>query len=338
MTETVLVTGGSGFVAGWCLVELLKHGYLVRTTVRSLSKEASVRAAVSGQVDPGDRLTVVAADLTSDTGWDAAMAGCDYVLHVASPMGNEAATDPEALIGPARDGALRVLRAAVEARVKRVVLTSSTAASSPPLTDADSLNDESVWTDPQRAGSPYRQSKVLAERAAWDFMRTHGGDTELTAILPTAIFGPVLTTESLGSVLVIAAFLNGRMPGIPRRGFNVIDVRDLAEVHIRAMTAPQAAGERFIAAGDFLWMAEIAKILRCRFPDRAGAIPTRVLPNLVVRAAALRNRALAAIVPGLGRKHAFSSAKARRVLDWTPRPAAETVVDCAESLIARGVV
>jgi dihydroflavonol-4-reductase len=314
----------------------LKRGYAVRATVRSLSKEAAVRAAVASEVDAGNQLSVVVADLMSDAGWDAAMAGCDYVLHVASPMGGQESS--EALIGPARDGALRVLRAASKAGAKRVVLTSSTAASSPLLTGPDSLSDEATWTDPDKAGSPYRQSKVLAERAAWDFMASHGGATELTTVLPTAILGPILTTEGLGSVLVIGAFLNGRMPGIPRRGFSIVDVRDLADVHIRAMTSPLAAGERFIAASDFLWMADIAKVLRGHFPDRAGSIPRRVLPNFVVKLAASRNPALKAIVPGLGRRHAFSSAKARRVFDWKPRPAAATVVDCPESLIARGVV
>jgi nucleoside-diphosphate-sugar epimerase len=338
MAETVLVTGGTGFVAGWCLAELLRRGYRVRTTVRDLGKEAGVRAAVGGQVDAEERLAVFAADLMADQGWDAALAGCDYVLHVASPMGNRAGDDPGALIEPAREGALRVLRAAVRAGVKRVVLTSSTAASSPPLTDPDSENDERVWTDPDTAGSPYRQSKVLAERAAWDFMARDGGATELTTVLPTAILGPILTTEGLGSVMVVGAMLQGRMPGLPRRGFNVIDVRDLAEAHIGAMTSPAAAGERFIASSDFLWLADIARILRSALPDRARAIPTRVLPNFVVKLAASRNPALRAMVPGLGRRHTFSSAKAQRVFDWTPRPAAETVVDCAASLIARAVV
>jgi nucleoside-diphosphate-sugar epimerase len=336
MTETVLVTGGTGFVGGWVIVALLRRGYDVRTTVRSLSKEAGVRAAVGSQIDPAGRLKVFAADLTSDDGWDAAIAGCDYVLHVASPMGHHAGDDPNSLIGPARDGALRVLKAAVKAGVKRVVLTSSTAASSPVLTGADSLSDETVWTDPDNAGSLYRRSKVLAERAAWDFMAGEGGRTEFATVLPTAIFGPILAAEGLGSVMVLGAILAGRMPGLPKRGFNVIDVRDLAEVHIRAMTAPPAAGERFIAASDFLWMADIAKILRGRFPDRP--IPRRVLPNFVVKLGARANPALKALVLGLGRKHAFSSAKARRMLRWTPRPAVETVIDCAESLIAHRVV
>jgi dihydroflavonol-4-reductase len=335
MAQTVLVTGGTGFVGGWCIVELLRQGYTVRATVRSRSKEAALRATVASAIDPGDRLSVFEADLMRDSGWDAAVAGCDYVLHVASPMGADAAAD---LIAPARDGALRVLRAAVRAGVKRVVLTSSTAASSPVLTGPDSLSDETVWTDPDQAGSPYRQSKVLAERAAWDFMACEGGKTELAAVLPTAIFGPVLTAEGLGSVMVVGAVLSGRMPGLPKRGFNVIDVRDLAQVHIRAMTAPQAAGERFIAASDFLWLADIAKILRRAFPERAGKIPRWELPNFVVRLGARRNVALRAMVPGLGRKHAFSSVKAQRAFGWTPRPAAETVVDCAKSLIARGVV
>lgn len=338
MTETVLVTGGTGFVGGWCIVELLKRGYTVRTTVRSPAKEAGVRAAVASAVNAGDRLSFFIADLTKEEGWDAAVAGCDYVLHVASPLGGDAPKDPNALITPARDGTLRILRAATQAGVKRVALTSSTAAASPLLRSSDSLNDETVWTDPSdKHVNSYRQSKVLAERAAWDFMSSQGSETTLTTILPSAVFGPVLTTESLGSVQVIARLLSGRFPGYPPLGFNIVDVRDLADIHIRAMTSPEAAGERFIATSDFMWMADISKALRAKLGDRAKKVPTRPLPGLVLRLASLFDPALKLVTPSLGRKHTFTSAKAQRVLGWTPRPAETTVVDCAESLIAGNV-
>ena len=332
MTETVLVTGGTGFVGGWCIVELLRGGHAVRTTVRSLSKADAVRAAVASQVEPGDRLTFAVADLMQDAGWDAAAAGCGYVLHVASPMSSGDADD---MIAAARDGAVRVLRAAVGAGVKRVVLTSSTAACAPRLDGPDSLSDETVWTDLSVPDlSAYRRSKTLAERAAWDFMAQSGGSTTLASVLPTAVFGPVLPIETLGSVQVIGRMLDGRVPGNPRRGFNVVDVRDLAVAHVLAMTAPEAAGQRFIASSDFMWLVDIAKTLKASLGARAGKVSTRTLPNLAVKLLARTNPAMREIAVGLGRKHGYSSEKARRVLGWTARPATETVVDCAESLLA----
>lgn len=339
MAETVLVTGGTGYVAGWCIVELLKRGYAVRTTVRTLSKESAVRKAVASPAglgaDAGDRLTFFAADLTKDDGWNEAVAGCDYVLHVASPLGVDSSRDPNALIVPAREGTLRVLRAATNAGIKRVVFTSSTAAATPPVQSGDSVNDETVWTDPNDPDiNAYRQSKALAERAAWDFMTANPGSTTLTTILPSAVFGPVLTMENLGSVQVIQRMLDGRLPGTPRIGFCVVDVRDVADAHIRAMTLPEAAGQRFIAAGEFMWMEEIAQTLRTKLGEPAGKVLTRRLPNFVVKLMALINPPLRAVTPTLGRKHVFNSAKAQRVLGFSPRPAATTVVECAESLIA----
>lgn len=334
MTETVLVTGGTGFVASWCIVELLQRGFAVRTTVRSLSKEQAVRAAISTAIDPGDRLTFFAADLTSDVGWDAAVAGCDYVLHVASPLGWDNPKDPDALIVPAREGALRVLRAATQAAVKRVVLTSACAAASPPLASADSMNDETLWTDPENGQlNAYQKSKTLAERAAWQFMRDYHGPTTLTTILPGAVFGPVLSAENLGSVQVIGRLLQGRLPGNPRLGFEVVDVRDLADVHIRAMTEAQAAGQRFIAAGSFLWMTDISKTLHSKLGRAARKVPTRTLPDFVLRLLSAFDPMLREVTPRLGRKHLHTSEKAQRLLGWQQRPAAVTVVDCAESLM-----
>jgi dihydroflavonol-4-reductase len=340
LPSTVLVTGGTGFVAGWCIVQLLQHGYAVRTTVRSLSKASAVRAAVASVIDPGERLSFFAADLTSDAGWDAAVAGCDYVLHVASPLGGDSPQNADDLIVPARDGTLRVLRAATRAGVKRVVMTSSLAAAMPPRNAEGLVTDEAVWTDLDAGEkiNAYRQSKTIAERAAWDFMRRDAGATTLTTILPGAVFGPVLTTDNLGSVQVIGRLLSGKLPGNPRLGFSIVDVRDLAELHIRAMTAPEAAGQRFIAVRDFMWMADISQELRARLGKQAGKVPTRALPDFVLRLAAVFDPALQNITPLLGRKLAFSSAKAQRVLGWAPRAGATTVVDCAQSLIAGNAV
>jgi len=338
MAETVLVTGGTGFVAGWQIVELLRRGYRVRTTVRDLAKADRVRAAVATQVDPDGRLEFARADLNADAGWAEAMAGRDYVLHVASPLGNAGDGSDETLIPPARDGTLRVLKAAVAAGVKRVVMTSSTAACASALQGPDSNNDETVWTDVNDPDSTaYRRSKIVAERAAWDFMAEHGGTTEFTTVLPSAIFGPVLSRDTLGSVMVVGRIFSGKMPGVPKVGFSVVDVRDLAVAQALAMTSPKAAGERFIACGEYMWMAEMAKALRDGLPTPyAERAPKRVLPNFLVRLAARRDRALSGIVPTLGRRHAFNSGKAQRVLGWKPRPGRETIVDTARRLIEVG--
>ncbi len=330
MAQTVLVTGGTGYVAGWCILELLRRGYAVRMTVRSLAREAAIRAAVTPDGVADERLGFVVADLTTDGGWDAACAGCDYVLHVASPLGT-APGGPQGFIDAARGGTLRVLRAAMDAGVKRVVMTSAAAAARP---RSNKVSDETMWADP---GDPqfdaYRVSKILAERAAWDFVNAGGNAKRLTTILPGAVFGPLLSRNALGSVQIIQNLLQGRPPAMPKLGFWVTDVRDLAGLHIRAMTAPEAAGERFLAAGEFQWMAEIAATLRAKLGRRAVKVPTRRLPRFLVRLLLPFNPQLRSIAPLIGRKFALTTQKARRRLGFAPRPAAETIVDCAESLL-----
>ena len=299
--------------------------------MRDPSKQAAVRTAVLSTGTCCDRLSFAVADLTSDDGWDAAVASCDFVLHVASPLGRDATGND--LIGPARDGTLRVLRAATKTGVRRVVMTSAAAAARP-AHGTDSISDETVWTDTaKRKLDGYRLSKILAERAAWHFINGNAGATELTTILPSAVFGPVLATANLGSVQIIQRLLQGRPPGIPNLGFWIVDVRDLASLHIRAMTSPDAAGERFIAAGDFMWMDEIARVLRTHLGIRARNVPTRRLPDFVVKFLSLFVPQLRMLTPDLGRKIDTTSAKARRVLGFSPRPAAATVIECAESLM-----
>ncbi|MET7383666.1 NAD-dependent epimerase/dehydratase family protein [Streptomyces sp. NPDC005529] len=340
MAELVLVTGGSGYIGGWCVAELLRRGYDVRTTVRDPGKAKSVTDAVSTVVDPAGRLSFAVADLTSDEGWDAALKDVDHVLHVASPLGNTSGGDPDALIGPARDGALRVLRAATAAGVRRVVMTSAANAASPSSYATEGVTDETLWTDPDDPTLiPYRRSKTLAERAAWGFMDRYDGPTELTTVLPGAVFGPVLTTENIGSVGIVARMLSGEMRGVPRIGLEVVDVRDLVDVHIRAMTSPAAAGQRFLATGEFVWMAEMAQALREELGAAAGQVSTRVVPDFVVRLVArFKDRSLRDITPALGRRNRHSTEKARTLLGWRPRPARTTVVDCARSLIDQGAV
>jgi dihydroflavonol-4-reductase len=333
MTDTVLVTGGTGFIAGWCIVDLLNGGYRVRATVRDRTKEAALRAAVAPYVASTDALSFCVADLTADLNWDAAVDGCSYVLHVASPLGGTASDDANAMTAAARDGTRRVLRAATHAGVKRVVMTSAAATARP--RDPARVSDESIWADPADPQfDAYRRSKILAERAAWDFIATAASSTELTTILPGAVFGPVLSKDGWGSVRIIQGLLNGRPPGLPRLGFWVVDVRDLAALHVRAMTATSAAGERFIAAGDFVWMAEIARALRDGLGERAARVPKRALPDLFVKTFAVFVPQLRGLLPMLGRVNALTSEKARRMLDFAPRRAATTIIDCAKSLLA----
>lgn len=334
MAETVLVTGGTGYVGGWAIVALLERGYRVRTTVRSASREQAVKDAVG--LD--DNLSFAVADLMSDDGWDAAMDGVDYVLHVASPLGDDNPKDPNDLIIPARDGALRVLRAATRTGVKRVVMTSAANAASPASYTADGVTDETLWTIDDPSLPAYRRSKTLAEKAVWDFMATYDGPTELCTVLPGAVFGPILTADNVGTTQIIQRMLTGRMPGTPKIGLEVVDVRDLVDLHLRAMTAPQAAGERFLGTGEFVWMREIAAALKDALGPQAASVPTRQLPNFVVRLAAISDPGLRAITVSLGRRNRHSTAKAERVLGWKARPAAQTVVECAQSLIAHGVV
>jgi len=338
--ETVLVTGGTGYVAGWCIVGLLQQGYQVRTTIRSAAREQAVRAAVATQAGPDGRLSFAVADLTADQGWDEAVAGCTAVLHVAAPLGESG--EAADLITPARDGALRVLGAAHRAGVPRVVLTSAANAASPSSYRDSGVTDETLWTDPDDpALIPYRRAKTLAERAAWDFAARHAGgqDTSLTTILPGAVLGPVLDPEHPGTASIVARMLAGRMRAAPRIALEVVDVRDIAGIHIRAMASPAAAGERFLATGELMSMREIAAVLRDGLGNAAALAPTREVPDAVVRfAARFLDPSLRSVLPGLGRRNRHSTEKARRLLGWQPRPAAETVLDCARSLIGHGLV
>src|ERR1044072_878804 len=337
--RTVLVSGGSGHRGAWCLAELLRRGHRVRTTVRDPSREAGIRAGLAPEVgDPGDRLTVVVANLLGDEGWEEAVRGCDYVLHTASPFPPAQPQDPDELIVPAREGTLRVLRAALDAGAERVVVTSSVAAvrntrgqPAGPLTEAD-------WTDPDDLSlTPYTRSKTIAERAAWDLVRERGEAGKRAVVNPGAILGPLLGEGRSYSLDMVTRLLRG-VPGTPRIGFNVVDVRDVASMHVDAMTAPEAGGARFIAVARFLWMAEVPAILRDRLGEEAPKVPRRRIPDLAVRAMALFDPSVRSILGDLGKKSDISSEKARARLGWSPRAVEDTVADCARSLIEKDAV
>jgi nucleoside-diphosphate-sugar epimerase len=244
----------------------------------------------------------------------------------------------DSLIRPAVDGTKRVLRSAAEAGVRRVVMTSAANAASPSSYATEGVTDETLWTDPDDpALIPYRRAKTLAEKAAWDLVAAERGSTGLTTILPGAVFGPILSTETIGSVGIIARMLGGKVRRVPRIGFEVVDVRDLADVHIRAMESPASAGQRFLATGEFTWMREMADVLRAGLGAQAGRVSTKGVPDFLVRIAARRDPALREITPALGRRNRHSTAKARDLLGWQPRPAAETILDCGRSLIEHAV-
>jgi nucleoside-diphosphate-sugar epimerase len=334
--QLVLVTGASGFIGAHCIKRLHEDGHRVRGTVRSLSREAEVREmAGDGPLD------LVTADLTADDGWAEAVAGCEYVLHVASPFPLAQPKHEDDLIVPARDGALRVLRAARDAGVKRVVMTSSFAAIGYGHGHPGSATyDETSWTDVDGPDvSAYAKSKTIAERAAWDFIAADGGSLELAVVNPVAVLGPLLGPDASTSIELVKRLMDGSMPGTPKVGFGLVDVRDVADLHVRAMTAPAAAGERFLAIGeDFRWVSEMSAWLRDALPDRAKKIPKRELPNVLVRVAARFDGSLRQLTPELGvAKHATNE-KARSVLGWAPRTDREAVVATAESLLALGLV
>lgn len=332
----VLVTGGSGFIASYTILQLLDAGHTVRTTVRSSAREADVRAMLkAGGAEPGARLTFVVADLTKDDGWSNAVAGCEYVLHVASPLPPTIPKNENELIVPAREGTLRVLRAARDAGVRRVVITSSFAAIGYGHPSGHATFDETDWTRLDGGDiTAYAKSKTLAERAAWEFMAREGGNLELCTVNPTGVFGPVLGPDYSASIFMVQRLMDGALPGCPRLYYGVVDVRDVADLHLRAMTNPAAKGERFLAvAGDFLTMREMAKILKRRLGTAAKKVPTWEVPNWVVRLAAPRNPEARYILPELGKVKNATNAKARRVLGWNPRSPEEAIVATAASII-----
>lgn len=337
--QRVLVTGGSGFIAGHCILQLLDRGYLVRATLRSLDKQASVRAVLAeAGMTHGDRLTFVAADLLGDDGWAAACADVDFVLHVASPVKPGHVANEDDVIVPAREGTLRVLRAARDAGVKRVVLTSAFHAVAWGHPHDDHTFTETDWTVLEGPGvDAYAKSKTLAERAAWDFIAAEVGALQLTTMLPVAVMGPVMGREVSGANHLIQRMLDGEMPGFPNLYIPIVDVRDVARAHVLALDHPGAAGERFLLSnGRPLAMREIGGIVKGALGQKAARVPRRSIPDFVLRLMALPNAEIRPFVHDLGHVRKTSNDKARRVLDWVPRDAEGAIVEAARSLVGGG--
>jgi dihydroflavonol-4-reductase len=337
--STVLVTGGSGFIASHSIIQLLAAGYHVRTTVRNLDRENDVRSMMrEGGVDPGDRLSFVAADLGADAGWREAVAGCEYVLHAASPTPSRVYKHEDEMIIPAREGVLRVLRAAREAGVRRVVLTSAFGAIGYGHEPRTTPFNETNWTNLNGEVPAYQKSKTLAERAAWDFVDRGGGALELSVINPVAVLGPVLGPDYSHSIRLVQRLLDG-LPGCPKINSGFVDVRDVADLHVRAMIQPAAKGQRFLAtSGASLWMLDVAKVLKRRMRDAANRVPTGEVPNWLLRIAAIFDPATKLLVPQLGKVMNATSEKARGLLGWVPRSSEEAIIATAESLLRLGLV
>lgn len=338
--ERVLVTGGSGFIAGHCIARLLADGWQVRTTIRDLAKAPQLRTKLIELAPAGDSVEIVAADLEAEPGWAAAAKDCAFVLHIASPFPARDPENDDVLVRPARDGAIRVLEAARAAGVRRVVMTSSVAAvaygrgaRSKPFTEQD-------WSDATNLedSSPYERSKTIAERAAWDWIRSAGGSMELVTICPGAVLGPVHSQDASASITIVKRLLDGSLPGLARFGWALVDVRDVADLHVKAMTAPEAAGQRYICAGAFAWFSDIATVLRTQMPSIAKRVPKRRLPDWVVRFSSLFDPALRERIYELDKLRPVSADKAKRQLGWTPRSNSEAIMATAKSLADQGLV
>ena len=334
----VAVTGASGYIALHVIAQLLDEGYGVRGTLRDLAQGERLRAALSLQTETSN-LSFVQADLTSDDGWDAAFAGCQYVIHMASPLPIVEPRNHDDLIIPARDGALRALGAASRAGVERVVMTSSVAAISCGHADKTTFTEDD-WSVVKPEIGAYAASKTIAERAAWDFVAglPAGQSLELVTINPSLVIGPLIDPGGSASIEVVRKFLAREMAGCPKLGFGLVDVRDVAAAHVAAMTAGEAPGKRYIANTEFRWLVQLAEQLNREFGPRGHPVPKRVLRNFIIKLVALFDRTVARIVPELGMQKHYDSAAIRRDLNWQTRPMDETVRDTAESLLDLRVV
>ena len=339
--KMVLVTGGSGFVAIHCILQLLQQGYQVKTTLRNLKRKDEVLDMLkNGGIQSFDKLSFIETDLTKDDNWSEAVKDCTYVLHVASPIGLAVPKHENDFIKPAVEGTRRVLKAAKDEGVKRVVMTSNFGAVGYSHTDKTKIITEESWTDPNEKGlSPYNKSKVLAEKAAWDFMKSEGGDLELTVINPVGIFGPSLGPALSSGFEMMKRVMDGSMKAIPNITMGIVDVRDVADLHIRAMTNEAAKGQRFLAiAGEIMSLPEIAMLFKNRLGEFGKKISTKKLSDWQVKIATLFNPIAKNIAPMLSRYRDASNEKAVKQLRWHPRSNEEALMATAESLIKYGYV
>lgn len=337
MTKTVLVTGATGFIAKHIVLGLLNKGHHVIGSVRSLGRTDEVRDAVrphlTDTANLDDRLHFVALDLAQDAGWSEALVGVDVLMHTASPFPMTQPNDPQVLIRPAVDGALRALRAAKAAGVDRVIMTSSVASVMSGVSPQNGTAfTEADWSDPDGPGvTAYSASKTLAERAAWDFVSTEAPQIALTTINPGLVVGPALDRHYGTSLQIIERLLAGKDPMLPNFGFNVVDVRDVAQAHIDAMDLPETAGERFILSAGWEWVLDVARMLKATYPDRK--ITTRKAPTLAVKLLGQFDKAIQSIIPILDKREDCDGSKATQQLGIRYIAPKDAMLASAQSLI-----
>ncbi len=338
MAGTVLVTGGTGYIAGELIKQLLARDWTIHTTVRSILKSETALHERFGQ--PGERLKVFEAELMSDAGWAQANAGCTHVAHVASPLSTRTPKDENDMIVPAREGTLRALRFAKAAGVTRFVQTSSIAAVAYGRKEREYTVTEDDWTnldDPDV--TPYAKSKTIAERAAREWVAAQGGDLEFVSVNPVLVLGPVDSGDFSASVEPIKLLLNGSVPRAPDIGFGVVDTRDVADLHVRCLEQPGLGGERFIAAGRFMKMIDVADALRAGLgPVQARKAPRKTMPAWMASLFMLVSPGFRSIKNEIGKVRHSDAGHAERVLGWKTRPVEESIVDCGRSLIEHAVV
>lgn len=336
MADKILVTGASGFIAGHCILDLLSQGYEIRGTVRNLARANHLRNLLGKHTDKADTIEFVQADLNDKSSWHSAVDGCDGVFHVASPVPVQQPKDANEVIKPAREGTINVLSAAKDANVRRVVLTSSVAAVSAGDLRSDHVYTDKDWSKLESSGiSPYEMSKTMAERAAWEFVAEHDGP-ELATVNPAFVLGPALESDYGSSLELLVRLMRGDYPLVPRLGFGIVDVRDVATLHRLAYEKPEASGNRYISSNGFRWLVDIARHLRSEFPDYKK-LPRREAPDFVVRLLAFFDRAIAAFLDDLGKMKQFDTSPAR-ALGWDPRSPEEAASAGARSLIEFGAV
>ncbi|WP_339880043.1 NAD-dependent epimerase/dehydratase family protein [uncultured Algoriphagus sp.] len=333
----VLVTGGSGFVGMRIILQLLNRGYEVRTTIRNRKSIDKVKSALSANnIVSFERLSFLEAELTEDTNWARAMEGCSYVLSVASPVFFDKPKNEEEAIRPAVNGILRILKFAKEARVKRVIMTSNFGAVGFTQTDKSRETTEEDWTKPDVKGlSVYEKSKTLVEKAAWDFIKNKDSNLEFATNIPVAILGPSLDSHISGSFHLLGNLLNGTLKAIPNIPLNVVDVRDVADLHIRAMENPNANGQRFIASADGqISFPEIAELLRSQRPKVAQKVAKRLLPNWVLNMASVFNEQAKEGLFLTKMNRNVSNDKAKNLLGWKPISSQEdTILSSVDSMV-----
>ena len=340
-SHPILVTGASGFVAIHCIAQLLEQGYTMRGTLRTMSRENEVRETLRQFVNADERLKFINIDLSTDTNWSEAVRDCEYVLHVASPFPLLNPAHEDELIKPAVEGTLRVLSAAHNAGVKRVVLVSSNAAISAGHTGENRTFTENDWSRLDKPIGAYSKSKTLAERAAWDFVNSteNTRKLELATINPPFIYGPVPNKDFPTSAELVRTFLQGDVPGVARIKMGFVDVRDVASAMILALTTPAAAGERFLISGGTMWIKDIADLLTKHYAERGfKKIPRLLLPTWLLHILAVFDKRIALVIPSLNWDYELSNEKAKRILGWNPRPKEEAILAMAESLIEQELV